>query len=153
MESELLRWIDDTDAVSIILGMLDFGKCFACRKRKGSKICASCGETACKKCRRTWRRQVSKIMDSCGSCNDTFCEECFLHCAGCNVTKCCMDDELCSMGDWKVWNALMECTECTTCGKMNCEQCTGECHACNAPTCASCLESDRNMCEDCEESR
>ena len=140
-KQELLKWINDPDAVNVVLKMLETGECVKCGQcqDEASDNCAKCGKSYCVKCKNGWTDLTVyedtkyKNMDTCSTCNDIFCHSCgVFHCNTCGRGKCKMEDELCN---WKT-----ECfyNKCYKCKVVHCQDCIGElgeCRECHKLVC------------------
>ena len=142
-KQELLKWINDPDAVNLTLKMLATGECVKCGQcqYEGSDNCARCGKSYCVKCKNGWTDLTVyedtkyKNMDICSTCNDIFCHGCgVFHCNTCGRGKCKMEDELCNWKTERFYNT------CYICCVVHCQDCIGEL--------AECCECHRIVCSD-----
>lgn len=145
-KEELLKWINDCDAVNIVLKMLDLEQCISCNQNKGTEICVRCGGCFCEhsKCpkHKNLKKSAPKLIDSCISCNESVCWRCYDRCEECCKVRCDPRDKLCN-----AHNLIL--TECGSCGDTLCKTCIGECRFCNLQYCKLCLFDDYQSCSTC----
>ena len=144
-KQELLKWINDSDAVNLVLKMIKPGKCLSCSECEGSDNCANCSKAYCGKYKnKNYRRSKFGDMDSCSMCHDTFCQKCIFHCSTCLRGKWCLKDEWCSWRDVRFFDG------CCICETIHCRDCIRECPKCHNPTCTGCLRKGQPpVCERC----